>query len=406
MTELLYFDDSYAMQFAARVVQRLRLDGQMGLILDRTYFYPSSGGQPHDLGHIGQCAVSDVYFQNDERTVVHLVSDFPLAEEIEAEVEWPRRFDHMQQHSGQHILSQALERVAGAHTVGFHMSAESSTLDLDLASLSAAELGQAEALANEIVWENRPISVRYVTHDEAHELPLRRLPDAKGDLLRLITIDSFDMSACGGTHVRHTGEIGMIKVLKTERQGNKLRIEFLCGSRALADYAEKNAILSRLSTEMTTSHLEIENTYARLRQELKEANKKNKQLRAQIARFEAASLVTDATEIAGTRLICKVFEDSDPQALRRLASQLTRQDDTIVLFGLAGEKAQLLLARSDNMAISMNDVLTDVLPVLGRAAGGGSAKFAQGGGPAADEAQLRKALERAEAIVRRQLGEA
>jgi alanyl-tRNA synthetase len=402
MTELLYYHDSYAIQFQARVVERVRQNGRPGVVLDRTFFYPTSGGQPYDTGLINGLSVENVYIRDEDDAVVHLMSADPQSDDVEGEVAWDRRFDHMQQHTGQHILSQAFVRIAGAPTIGFHMSAESSTLDLDIEAgeLSEESLIEAERLSNKIIWENRPVNLQFVTAAQAQNLPLRKLPDAKDGVLRLVSIDAYDLSACGGTHVARTGEIGIIKVVKTERQKKKIRLEFLCGGRALADYDRKNLVLGRLSAEMTTGYWEIESSVTRLRDDLKTAQRSHKRKTNQLLSIEAKNLVAHGTHYGDTAIICKVFENRDPQELRRLVGQVASSANTVVLVGLAGAKAQLIFARSDNVNVRVNQVLQQVLPILGEATGGGSEKFAQGGGSAATTEQVAMALQAAEKAIR------
>lgn len=402
MTELLYYHDSYAVQFRARVLERIRHNGRPGLVLDRTNFYPTSGGQPHDTGVINDVAVHDVYMRDEDNAVVHLLSDNPQTDEVVGEVAWDRRFDHMQQHTGQHILSQAFLRVAGAATVGFHMSAASSTLDLDIAAggLSAEKLFEAEQLSNEIVWENRPVNVQFVTISEAQNLPLRKLPPAKDDVLRLVEIDSFDISACGGTHVARTGEIGMIKVVRTERQKKNLRVEFLCGSRALRDYDQKNSILTRLSGEMTTSYTEVERSVTHLREELKQTQRSLKKKTNLLLQVEAQELFSRGTRHGDVTVICEVFGNRDSQECRRLVGQLTSNDNVVALIGISGAKALLMFACSRNLKIPIDQVLMEVLPMLGDVTGGGSDRFAQGGGAAANGKDVAAALQAAEKITR------
>jgi alanyl-tRNA synthetase len=402
MTELLYYHDSYAVQFQARVVERVKRDSLPGLVLDRTFFYPTSGGQPHDIGLINNISVQNVYIQDDDGAVVHLMSADPQTDIVEGEVAWDRRFDHMQQHTGQHILSQAFVRVTGATTIGFHMSAESSTLDLDIAAgnLSAENLVEVERLSNQIIWENRSVDLQFVSAAEAQNLPLRKFPETKDGVLRLVAVDSFDLSACGGTHVARTGEIGMIKVVKTERQRRKVRVEFLCGRRTLADYDRKNLILGRLSAEMTTGYWEVESSVARLREDLKQAHRSLKKKTNQLLKVEAEHLAASGTSYGEITVICKVYENRDPQELRRLVGQLTASAGIVALVGLAGAKAQLMFARSDNVTVPINQVLKEVLPLLAGATGGGTPQFAQGGGSAAKTSQVAAALQAAERIIR------
>jgi alanyl-tRNA synthetase len=404
MTELLYYTDSYQVDFQARVVERLKDGGRAGVILDRTCFYPTSGGQPFDRGEIDGAEVEEVLVREEDGAVIHWLAGEPRSDDVTGRVEWPRRFDHMQQHTGQHILSQAFERVAGAATVSFHMGDEASTLDLDVSQLTPEQVAQGEMLANTIVWEDRPVAVQFVTPEQALQMPLRKIPPAKNGLLRLVSIESFDLSACGGTHVRRCGEVGQIKVTKSERQGGNVRLEFLCGRRALEDYERKNAVLARLSAEMTTGYWEIGNSVARLQADLKQANRALKSRTEELVRFEARDLARSASAVGGVHIVAQAFANRDPGELRRLASHLAAGPRTVVLIGLAGAKAQLLFARSEDLALPLNELLREMLPLLGEATGGGSPKFAQGGGPAASEAELKRVLESAESWVRERLG--
>ncbi|MFN2222660.1 MAG: alanyl-tRNA editing protein [Candidatus Promineifilaceae bacterium] len=404
MTELLYYHDAYQVEFQARVVQRLASDGRVGLVLDRTCFYPTSGGQPFDLGALAGAAVEEVELREADGAVIHwLAADPGPSDEVLGQVDWARRFDHMQQHTGQHVLSQACERVAGAATVGFHMSAENSTLDLDVHELSQEQIAQAELLANQVVWQNRPVAIQFVSPAEAREMPLRKIPPPKDGQLRLVSIHDFDLSACGGTHVRQTGEIGLIKVTGSERQGGNVRLDFLCGQRALDDYDRKNRILARLSNEMTTGYWEIENSIARLRTDLKDAQRELKRKTGELIRLEAQEMAQQAVDLNGARLITRLFVDRDLGELRRLANQLAAADGIVVLFALAGDKAQLLFTRSADLDLPVNRLLDQVLPLLGEATGGGSARFAQGGGPAAPASRVRDVLEAAEERLRETL---
>jgi alanyl-tRNA synthetase len=404
MTELLYYHDAYQVEFEAHVLERVSADGRVGLVLDRTYFYPTSGGQPYDIGRLAGAAVEEVELREDDGAVIHWLAGQPeAADEVSGQVDWPRRFDHMQQHTGQHVLSQAFERLAGAATAGFHMSAESSTLDLDVRELAEEQIAQAELLANQVVWQNRPVIIKFVSPAEAEEMPLRKIPPPKNGWLRLVSIDDFDLSACGGTHVRRTGEIGLIKVTRSERQGGNIRIEFLCGRRALDDYDSKNLVLARLSGELTTGYWEIENSVARLLTDLKDTQRALKRKTEELIGLEAQEMAQQAVEVGGARLVSRLFTGRDLGELRRLANRLAAADGTVVLFGLAGEKAQLLFTRSADLDLAVNQLLEQALPLLGEATGGGSAKFAQGGGPAATAAQVQRGLEAAEARLRETL---
>ncbi len=242
MTQRLYYDDSYLLKFQARVVRRFETAGIWVAILDQTAFYPASGGQPHDLGRIGTARVVEVLEESSGDIVHGLDSPLPAVEQVEAEIDWHRRFDHMQQHSGQHILSQAFLKTTRFNTVGFHMGEKYVTIDLDAEEVSLDRVREAEELANSIVFENRPIRVRHVSPDKVPQLGLRQESQRDGPL-RIVEIEGFDVSACGGTHVRHCGEIGGIFVRGLERVNRQVRVEFVCGRRALDAHRSDLALL-------------------------------------------------------------------------------------------------------------------------------------------------------------------
>src|SRR6266436_1944718 len=226
MTERLYYTDSYLTEFRARVVERSP-DGRR-IYLDRTAFYPTSGGQAFDTGSIAGAPVVDVVDEGER--IAHVVDAAVDLDEVECRLDWQRRFDHMQQHSGQHLLSAVMAELFQIATLSVHFGAASSTLDLDAASLSPDQVRAAELRANQAVFENRPVSVLF--GDSTEDLGLRKASDRAG-VLRVISIEGLDRSACGGTHVRATGEIGPVLIRKLDRVRNSVRVEFLCGQRAL-----------------------------------------------------------------------------------------------------------------------------------------------------------------------------
>ncbi|NWF71235.1 MAG: alanyl-tRNA editing protein [Chloroflexi bacterium] len=400
-----YYDDAYTTRFQARIRERLQAGQRPVVILDATYFYPASGGQPHDLGEIGGVAVVDVQTRESDGAVLHvLAAPLAAAAEVACQVDWARRFDHMQQHTGQHILTQAFVQTADAHTVGFHLSPDSVTIDLDK-NLPAEQISAAETLANQIVQENRPVRARLIALDAAEAAPsggregvrVRKIPEKMyTDGLRVIDIDGFDVTACGGTHVAHTGEIGLIKVLKTERRGDKLRVEFRCGGRALRDYQQKNAIISTLSADLTCATSEIVAAITRLRDELKSAHTALRAASARLVEYDAAALLQNATEHNGLRLVKAAFENRAAAELRLLAARLTETPGVVALLGTAGDKAQIICARSTDATPDMNAPLKAALTLLGKARGGGRPDLAQGGGIPAGLAQVQAALDAAQ----------
>src|SRR5712692_7572466 len=293
MTDRLYYNDPYLQAFDASVQRAADRDGRLAVTLDRTAFYPTSGGQPFDTGTLGPFRVVDVV-DEDDGTITHIVepsnpqSPIPnpfAGQSIRGLIDWPRRFDHMQQHTGQHVLSAAFERLFGARTVSFHLGAQASTIDL-ARELSAIEITVGEDGANAVVWEDRPVAIRYATAEEAAKLPLRKEP-ARGGTLRLIDIDNFDLSACGGTHVARTGGIGVIAVARWERFKGGQRLEFLCGGRALSRFhalRDQSAATVRLLSVLPE---DIPATVERLQGELKDQKRSLVTLHADLARFLA-----------------------------------------------------------------------------------------------------------------------
>lgn len=400
MTERLYYQDATLTAFTAQVTERTTVDGHPAVVLDRTAFYPTGGGQPHDAGRLNGVAVIDVQNRATDGAVVHLL-DAPIdAGEVSGEVDWARRFDLMQHHTGQHVLSQAFVEVAGAQTVGFHLSEATVTIDLDRADLNPETVAAVEDLANRIVFEDRPVTARLVDPDDAGDVRVRRMPGAlHTDGLRVIEVEGFDSTACGGTHVARTGEIGPIKVLKVENYKDGSRITFCCGGRALRDYREKHDILEAVSNRLTVGYWEVGDAIERLRGELKDAQRALKTASEKLAEAEAAELLAGAEVRGAVRLIRLAEAGRDAGELRALVSRLIETPSTVVLAGVAGPKAQVILAHSSDLSFDLNDALRPALAALGTNRGGGRPDFCQGGGVEADSGAIEAALAAAEAAL-------
>ena len=369
----LYYDDSYTREFEATVVEQTKVDDKPAVVLAQSYFYPTSGGQPCDFGRIGPASVIDVTIRESDEAVLHVLDKALEVGTYSAEIDWPRRFDLMQQHSGQHILSQAFIRTAEAATVGFHVGKESCTIDLDIKAIDPATLAQAEALANQIVWENRPIHTSFVPVAEAANHGLRKIPDVKGDKLRIVDIGDFDVTACGGTHVAATGGVGIIKVTKVDRIRKQVRIEFRCGQRAQSHYDNMIAITSGLAADFTCAVDDLPRVIANQRDEVKQARKTLKKQQGQLAQFEAQSLAASAESVGDWAVVSAEFPKRDPGDVRQLAQTMGRENGHIVL--LAGDDA-LVFARAKDVDVDMSALLKPIIDAhSGR--GGGSAQFAQ-----------------------------
>ena len=400
MSNRRYYEDAYTTQFQAKVVEKILEDKRQGLILNETYFYPESGGQPTDWGTINGRSVTQVSIRESDEAVVHwLDGNIGEVDVVTAVIDWPRRFDHMQQHTGQHILSQAFIQIAEAETVSFHLSENVVTIDVDRLDMKEAEIKAVEQRANEAVWANHPVTVRFVSQDELDGLPLRKVPPVRNGRLRLINIENYDLTACGGTHVSHTGSVGLIKITKQEKRGEKTRIEFCCGSRALHDYAQKHTIVSDLTAELTTSTTEIMQSITKIRQENKEAHRIIKKQKEALMTIEAQQLITNGTQIGTATLVKQTFAEDSPTDLRALSAQLIKHESIIILFGQSGKRTQLLFSRSDNAPGDMNQLLQAALAQLGDGGGGGGPNFAQGGGPAHTSQEVANALDAAQSAL-------
>jgi alanyl-tRNA synthetase len=399
MARRLYYDDAYTTEFTAQVVERLNVGEQPAVILDTTYFYPTAGGQPHDKGTLGHAFVVDVQARDSDGAVVHVLDRELEGDTVTGKIDWARRFDLMQNHSGQHILTQAFVQAAGARTVSFHLSDDSVTIDLDQLNIPADKVQEAEDLANRIVQENRPLRARLIDPNDAEGVRIRKIPERMfTDGLRIIEVEGFDTTACGGTHVQNTGEIALIKVLRLEKRGDKTRVEFRCGGRALRDYREKNAIVNQLITDLTCSANEIAPIIGKLRDEQKAAQQALKAATTRLMEYEARELLDAAPGYNDLSVVTAVFENRDVNELRMLASALVKTDWTIALLGTAGDKAQVICARSANIPHDMNPLLKAALAVL-NARGGGRPEMAQGGGVPASADQVNTALAAAKSLL-------
>lgn len=399
MTQRLYYDDSYIREFSARVVERLTVDDHPAVVLDQTCFYPSSGGQPNDRGTINGVPVSDVIARDGDAAVVHVLAAPIEADAVTGQVDWNRRFDHMQHHTGQHILSQAFVTLADAATVGFHLSADSVTIDLSRTGLDAAAISRVEDLANQIIFDDRPVTARLVKPEDADGVRIRKLPEhLLTDGLRIIDIQDFDVTACGGTHVSRTGEIGSLKIVRVDKRGDKSRVEFRCGWRALNDYRIKNTLVYQLTSALTCGMDELPQAVQRLQDSLKTMQSDLKSARQQLLDEEAARLLTAAPEFGRVRLISLAFADRDAAEIRLLASRLTQTAGVIALLGVASERAHLVFARSADLTQDMNALLQQALASIDGGRGGGQSALAQGSGTGT-LAQLQAALDAAERVV-------
>ena len=394
-TKRLYLENSYQVEFEAKVAEKVAWEQKPALILDQTCFYPESGGQPSDKGMINGIEVIKVL--EDEARIIHLLAEDISSAKVTGKVAWQTRFDHMQQHSGQHILSQSFHELLGAETLAFHLGEAISTLEMDLRKISEEEVENIERRANEIVFEDREIKCYFIPEEKIESVPLRRPPKKKG-LIRVVEVSDFDFSACGGTHVRRTGEIGLIKIIRLERIRNNIRFEFICGRRALEDYLRKNRILRELSTRFTVNEGEILYSVEKLSSDLKSQQRNRKKMQEKIAQYEAQEIMQEAEG----KVIKEVFVDKTPEEVRFLVLSIIRKGDFVVLFGLKGEeRGHLILACSENLDIDMREIVPLVSPLI-KGKGGGSSSLVEVAGE--EKENLEQALEKAFEFIKKKMG--
>lgn len=385
MTSRIYYHEPWCRAFDARVVEVTAAEGGRAIAyLDRSAFYPTSGGQPFDTGRLGAAHVVDVIDEEDGR-VAHVVEGTLRAgEAVRGEVHWPRRFDHMQQHTGQHVLSAAFEHLHAARTESFHLGTEISTIDLGR-DLQAPGIAAAERLANEVVWDDRAIAIRFVTADEAARLPLRK-PPVKGGRLRLIEVEGFDLSACGGTHVSRTGEVGLIAVKGWERYKGGTRVSFVCGGRALDAYRVFRDAVTAAVRSMSVFPHELADGIARLQSASKDAQREIRQLRESLAGYEGAAWRERADSIGPLCAAVAAVEGHDAASLKLLAAAAADAPGHVAVF-FGGRPALVAAAAGPDAAQADCGALVRDLCARFGGKGGGKPTMAQGGGldaPAGD----------------------
>jgi alanyl-tRNA synthetase len=403
MTDRLYYRDSFLYDFDAEV-HEISDSPRPGVILNRTAFYPTSGGQVFDTGVIstetGSHKITEVADTEDGRIVHYLeapTKDLQPGMRVRGKVDTDRRRDHMQQHSGQHVLSAAFVRLFNIPTVSFHMADDYCSIDLDTPALTKDQIEQAERLANEIILENRPVDIRFVTRDEAADLGLRKLPPADRDQLRIIDIHDLDLSACGGTHVCQTGQIGCILLRKAERVRQGWRVEFVAGQRAVATARRDFTTLTETAALFSAHIYDVPQQARKSLDEVRVLRKQKEESHDELAAAQASAMLAETPEVNGRKVVVHTFADRDMNSLKLLAQKLTRENRNVVaLLGTASPQPSLVFAQSAGQTFDMGVLMKQTMSAHG-GRGGGSKDMAQGGLPNADLAQ--QALDNALRVV-------
>ena len=385
MNDRLYYTDSFLSEFDAQVSE-VQATPRPAVILESTAFYPTSGGQVFDTGWLeangARMRVVEVAEQGGR--ILHCLESVPAelapGAQVHGSIDLPRRRDHMQQHSGQHVLSAAFIRLFEMPTVSFHMGDEACTIDLDTKTASAEQIDRAEDLANQVVMEDRRIDIRFVGLEEARGLGLRKLPPVEREQLRLIDIRDFDLTACGGTHVRSTGQIGAILVRKTEKVRQGVRVEFVCGGRALAAARRDRLALNEAASVLSAHIWEMPQQVRKLAEEGKAARKLRSELLNELAELHAARLLQETPEANGFHLVVRTFPDRDLEFIKLLAQKLVRTEGkrAVALLGAGEGSPALVFAQTAGLTFDMGALMKEALAATG-GRGGGTKDMAQGG---------------------------
>jgi alanyl-tRNA synthetase len=392
-TERLYYKDAYLRGFDATVTSAGRDGEARWVTLDRTAFYPTSGGQPFDTGTLGGFRIVDVV-DRDDGSIAHVVESRTVNREpgtgnlepgtgnlepgtsLHGEIDWRRRFDHMQQHTGQHVLSAAFDRLYKVATVSFHLGAESSTIDL-ARTVTADEIAKAEDEANRIVWEDRPVHIRFADAEEAAALKLRK-PSAREGTLRLIDVEDFDLSACGGTHVARTGAIGVIAVASSERFKGGQRLEFVCGGRALARFRSLRDAVAASVRSLSVMPAELPAAIEKLHADTRQQKRAITALQNELAAFRAEELAAGAEMLGALRVVARAV-DGDANGLKSLAAAVADQGGHVAVLVSTTRPALVAIARASDVPVNAQQLLASLIQRFG-GRGGGKAELAQGGG--------------------------
>ena len=396
MVKKLYYENVYTKEFIANIIEVKEKEGKFHIVLDQTAFYPEGGGQPNDLGKIDDLVIEYVYEEN--QMIYHVAGQAPAEfQNVKCVIDWERRFDYMQQHLGQHILSACFEKLFDGETIGFHLSTDTVTVDITMENMVPAQAEKIEYLANQIVFNNLHVHQHYPDQEDLKKMLLRKPPKVSENI-RIIEVDQFDYSPCGGTHPNYTGEVGIIKIRRWEKMKGSIRVEFLCGNRALKDYYWKNNSINKISALLSIKDTDASEGVERIYNEYNQLKKDMKNLKDQLTDYEADLLYKNSTVHKHTRLLVKMFEDRDINELRILSAKIVSNPDIVVLFGVKHDsKAQMLFSRSKEIDINMNQLFKEVAPMID-GKGGGNPQTAQGGG--SDIGNLEGALLAAQQIIK------
>lgn len=377
MTEKIYLNNPYLREIDARIVEKIYKNGKYYIKLNRTIFYPHlSGGQPGDKGTINGVKVLEVY--EEDMDIIHVTKDNIYSDKAILNIDWENRLDNMQQHTGQHLLSAAFYKLYNGETIGFHIGEDYVYIDVTLPELTQEDAEKVEIYANRIIYSNFDIKSYFIEKKDISKIPVRKEPSVNSNI-RIVEIDNIDFSPCGGTHLRQTGEIGMIKIRKWEKYKGNIRLEFVCGNRALSDYTWKNNAINDISLLLSSKDKDIFNKVKTLLDQKIELEKENRSLKEEMVKYEGKELLRNAFKIKNKSFISKIFTDKDLKEINAISSFLNNISSSVLIFGSnKNNKGQFLVSVPKDIDINLKNILKDLSNEF-EVKGGGSPNTVQGG---------------------------
>jgi len=368
MSTKLYYSNPYETKWTTDIEKIIEEENRTFVILKETAFYPEGGGQPADTGTINGIRVIDAQIKDDQ--IYHLVENKPEKQTVECVIDWNRRFDHMQQHTAQHLLSAVLEELYNIPTVSFHLGKEYTTIDVDTTDLTKEQIETIETACNTYIMKNLEIKTYLTNHEEVNKFPLRKLPEVTGDI-RIVEIEGIDYSACAGTHVQRTGELSLFKIMKTEKHRGQIRVFFLSGWRSLYDYQTSQTILDHLSSHFKTNKQQLEDRINKLEVEKKALNREVEVLKSENTAFLGEQILADQNE----KIIFLQFEEKNMKDLSTLAKYIIQQSSYIILLSSQLDK-KVLLQHNGDYSLHCGKLLKETIKDF-EGKGGGNELLAQ-----------------------------
>jgi alanyl-tRNA synthetase len=403
MTDRLYLQDAYLATFNARIVERVLLPGgRLAVVLDRTAFRPGTGGLPADRGWLNRAPVAELLMRESDGEMLHVLAEEIWENEVHARIDWPRRLEVMRQHTAGHLLAHAFAETCGAAAAGIAVSEQGAWLDLHRFHVSPAQVEQVEAAVNELALSDRAIRVASVNAAQAGKLGLS-LPAGAAWPLQVVNIEGVGVTVCDGVHVARTGEVGLVKLVGHEPQGDRLRVRFVCGTRALAEFRRADHALAQVAEGLGIARADVGPAIARLASRLGAAQTEAEAMHTKMSSLEAETLAACAQVVGGAHVVRRVYAERERNVaeLRQLARLIVARPGLVALVGIAGEKAQLVFARSADLSYDMTVFIRAAAQVLS-AQGGGQLALAESTPVRADEARVQAAIAKAVKLLQAQ----